>query len=1005
LDIEFEISNLSDELTISFKNKLELKTVNSSLVLPFLIAKVISVRNEEILSASQLNQIYFDYLFSNVDFKNILESFFKTNSQKDASIMNSAEISDTQKLHPYRNQYIDVFAASKSNDSRSDNLSTTKTTTTATTVSSLQAFHFYIQMSSNAVHKSTEEFYAPFFSLLQGSGSGKTTLLINCQLYYFLIYLNCNPLSAADTTAPQRNIGGSLFAQLCSPDSFLLFYLAIFESIEDRIPKWKAIVSETKQSIFEVFYLDVNEDNHSFWDNVSQKYLNKPASNRTIPLNDIISSCVNELSALLTEDDKKRLQEHGISCIKFLFGIDEARVLLMSNSSAANAVTPEHEIKRTTTSSSSVLHATLSAENNELRDIPKLAFDPNWPFWNWRRSIRHFNDISEVFFILADTTSRIANFLPPSYRDPSSRVSKGSKLILPFYHIPFLGPWPLDAITSRNRTFVEYGEAIKPYEFDSILLVSSTSSTCSSSMLQLPQIEDYNFYPVKHLIRNSRALFFSVVKNIDSPSVQSLYLRLKSLAKAKLIKGETEADNIAAVLACRYGLKVSDPNLASKLVANHCGTLISVYDTTHLFEIDYPPEPMLSEVASQFMFDDKLFLDCLRLLLLYIRHGNFGLKDNKGDKGELGTLIKLQRVYDKTAAKVFLQRICEAYHRDSLKDECLFSRPIRVGEFLDSLTNFAIDSDTLVTDKIISLHRLLNGLLQVTSWHRLENRFEQTVLEDAFQKSSGIICCNGQELFDLVIPVLIPSFSEEQHHNSMEVDTNGSVEKKEQVSNENNVLTAIVIQVKNWADNISFSSGYQLVSEMIDSAVRTLKTKATLNKAKSADIRVIGILMMLGQGRVTQRSLNDRFDNKPFYFWYGDSLGLILNTYQPDIFTPQESEMVGAIIHVNSRSEIIHSYINDLLSTGQPRVVSNDMRENNYHQYIMRTSQSLAIMGTNEEDAEDLLEEDVRPLQRKKLDPNNISSLTIKFSVKKSKKTVQVFGLKQKWLAFAESQT
>ena len=61
----------------------------------------------------------------------------------------------------------------------------------------------------------------------------------------------------------------------------------------------------------------------------------------------------------------------------------------------------------------------------------------NSKFIAWRRVIAAFKE--NVFFLLADTSSKVSNFAPSSYRDPSDRVYLGGKLYPIIYLLPNIG--------------------------------------------------------------------------------------------------------------------------------------------------------------------------------------------------------------------------------------------------------------------------------------------------------------------------------------------------------------------------------------------------------------------------------------------------------------------------------------------------------------------------------------------------------------------------------------
>src|ERR1051325_12248944 len=97
-----------------------------------------------------------------------------------------------------------------------------------------------------------------------------------------------------------------------------------------------------------------------------------------------------------------------------------------------------------------------------------------------------------------------------------------------------------------------------------------------------------------------------VITNNDPKAVD----KLKNLLRRKLLGGVDSFDDSKqeisslAILSSVIGLDMSPQSqLASELVASHMATCLSVSEDRERLIIAYPSEPLLSEVALEFMSD------------------------------------------------------------------------------------------------------------------------------------------------------------------------------------------------------------------------------------------------------------------------------------------------------------------------------------------------------------------------------------------------------------------
>src|ERR1051325_2883433 len=140
------------------------------------------------------------------------------------------------------------------------------------------------------------------------------------------------------------------------------------------------------------------------------------------------------------------------------------------------------------------------------------------------------------------------------------------------------------------------------------------------------------------LAKLGRPLYMSYLQScIDDP--QAIH-KLKNLLRRKLFGGvdrfeDSKQENSSlAILSSVIGLDMSPQSqLASELVASHMATCLSVSEDRERLIIAYPSEPLLSEVALEFMSD----LTLPKILRLFSTSLKKGLVE-PGPRGELNNL-------------------------------------------------------------------------------------------------------------------------------------------------------------------------------------------------------------------------------------------------------------------------------------------------------------------------------------------------------------------------------
>jgi hypothetical protein len=569
--------------------------------------------------------------------------------------------------------------------------------------SALQAFIEFIVACNKAWCATRKDYHSPFTVICQGSCSGKTFLALNSSKFFAVNYLNLREKQSQ--SLPQRTTAISdYFESITTQEHFLVFYRSYFEVLSQKRIK------------FEEYYDQVKKD--KFWEAVMTKtekgLSGSLAENKNyISLGDGVSSAARSAASAVSLPAKSL----------FLFVIDEAKAML--NPTKSNGL----------------------AESK---------------FLVWRRSIAHIQN-APVFFVLLDTTSKLSNFQPSAYFDPSLRCSTGLQLFFPFYFFPFTGEWKLPKDASPEFIIPsEHGNAVS-YEL---------------------------FSPV----RFSRPYFFSRVEECGVGDV-AFWKTLVAFAVSKLgTQGFIDlADSSkAAVVACKFALVPMDSFISEDFVSSFCATLTYVNASRTGMKVQYIPEPMLAEGASFILASEEAFLDHLALLENMLLNQKLAPCAKKGDLGEFVASIFVMRIKDMASAN------CKEYYVNAGKMEerteeddgklsgssssspppeqfFNFSLPIPISAFLKGFE---------ITE---SLGAFGESLVNFTSYQKVDTDITNSILKDAFLKNYAIIPQVDQDSFDLLIPLLVRS----------KADSFRSL--IEDASN----YTAVTVHVKNYSSTIS----------------------------------------------------------------------------------------------------------------------------------------------------------------------------------------------------------
>ncbi|PKC56318.1 hypothetical protein RhiirA1_429196 [Rhizophagus irregularis] len=304
----------------------------------------------------------------------------------------------------------------------------------------------------------------------------------------------------------------------------------------------------------------------------------------------------------------------------------------------------------------------------------------------FRRALRHIT-WNGFFVMFLDTLSRISNFAPPKSADPSGRDDSNLPLKL-FY--PYFRLTTMDILKSDDNEYNEHNEYF-------------------------------------NLAKFGRPLYFSYLQSCKD-NTQAIG-KLKNLLSRKLLGGansfkESQQEiSSLAILSSVIGIDMSPQSrLTSELVASHMTTCLALSEDRERLIIAYPSEPLLSEVALEFMSDSTL----PEILKQFNSSLKKGLVE-PGPRGEIVSRIILAVVAHNLKKKGSVNSVkdflTELYHEDSTPD----------------LTNFSDD--------------FIDGSVAFTHFNAVSYVPERKDLENFYKRRCAFIMKRNHPGADICIPV------------------------------------------------------------------------------------------------------------------------------------------------------------------------------------------------------------------------------------------------------------
>jgi len=415
-----------------------------------------------------------------------------------------------------------------------------------------------------------------------------------------------------------------------------------------------------------------------------------------------------------------------------IFIFDEARTLCQHEAYDGTRLYEEHAL---------TFHQRKEAPLEPVRPMPFLSFSN---FRALRRALRYlsigYTGVPQIFAVFTDTTSRITNFQPTSWNDPSLRIQG----------LPAAGPRQFPPI------FVFSSIDVYSRVLNQPMCISSSEDVADPDrLLKFGRAGWYATYFHANGLHNTDVVDTDTILR----TAKSKLLAISDPAVNHVFEGPPAVNliKLLAVLAPRLALTIGPYTLeASELIASHLAVLTRTDDERHFLRTVYPSEPILAEVSAGLTHEHG-WASPLSALVHYVKGGIV----DAGFRGELITKIVCLMAMDRALSQIPLP-----------PNRWLFSRPIPVSDFLDHLIvplqgylTFSeglkgvqdrdnIPPGTLNIDDE-KLQRFLRGRVFFNHFIRVEVKLSYSMLVHAWNRGAAIMCKTNTKGIDHVIPVML----------------------------------------------------------------------------------------------------------------------------------------------------------------------------------------------------------------------------------------------------------
>ncbi|PLW20072.1 hypothetical protein PCANC_12065 [Puccinia coronata f. sp. avenae] len=370
------------------------------------------------------------------------------------------------------------------------------------------------------------------------------------------------------------------------------------------------------------------------------------------------------------------------------------------------------------------------------------------------RVLKNIPEATGFFSIVCDTTSRVANFNPPTTHDPSYRPDNaGRKLFAPIYYIPTFDvnvsdpPATWQELQSAFRLF-SYGSPFWGVYADDARKSGAADSTIMSVLTQL-----------------------ALQKLLGCTSQESIPAASElTISQAIALLGCTIQPQLFAAAA-----------INAELISSHAAQCTYIDESREMLISEYPSQFTLSSAANEYLArDDARLIRCIQVLTWTRQQG----KITTGHVDEIVSRIILLQAMQETMKKTDPNpNQDKGPHSLTMP----FGHSVRLVDFLETLTG--LDRKDLNLGSITSKNRnklLKNGRVFWNHFVTLDYTPSSANLFQQLFRGMAIQCKQYQKGFDQLFPIYLHS--------------------KSHVNLEEKNITICGIQVKNRKQTASLTS-------------------------------------------------------------------------------------------------------------------------------------------------------------------------------------------------------
>ncbi|KAI7961373.1 hypothetical protein MJO28_001862 [Puccinia striiformis f. sp. tritici] len=351
------------------------------------------------------------------------------------------------------------------------------------------------------------------------------------------------------------------------------------------------------------------------------------------------------------------------------------------------------------------------------------------PFKKFRRCLRNIPTGTGIFAILVDTNSRLANFLPNSRYDKSSRDigARGGKGLLypPIYKIASFDVMvPLHGLDnwsdlSLPERLCRYGVPFFSVYLDDAMTLKEavTTAIATNSMAR---------YALKKLLACE-----DITENIEITEAQALALLGPTIGVP--LHGQA-----------RLNVELTASHAA------HCGYLDSSHEVQFSF---YPSQPIYALAANNYLYrNEAVLISCIDSLARVLSRGCA----DAGEAGEYASRIILLCAMNKTVAdiKTSTKALDTKIHSPPV-ELIEFPGPIPVAKFLETLTGFSANELPLGSIDSHQKNKLLDkGMMFWNHFIPCANTPTTATLMEGLHRGLAMQC-HSQTAFDQVLTIYL----------------------------------------------------------------------------------------------------------------------------------------------------------------------------------------------------------------------------------------------------------